>query len=229
MLTSGGIGRPDYAYHARLLYGDHITPTRASVAGGTALAIAGYGFESNTTVSVGGQNGLALAVSANQMLVTAPAHADGVQDAALIDPPTSASSIMSGVVTYGAGPNSVLQLVVGGNPSTPVGGQAPNPILVQAVAPDGITPVAGATVVFTSAPAVSFAPGIGVSVACAGASCTMVTDQSGQASAFMTALIAGGMTVTAQLAPASYSSPQQVQTTLVWQGVSARYCPVSAK
>ena len=37
-----GDGRPDYRYHARVLYGDHISPARASVAGGTALAIAGY-------------------------------------------------------------------------------------------------------------------------------------------------------------------------------------------
>ncbi len=210
-----GDGRPDYAYHARLLYGDHITPTRASVAGGTALAIAGYGFQSNTAVSIGSQNGAALAASANQILVNASAHADGIQDIALVDPPTAASSILSGVVTFGAGPNDVLQLVAGANPSTPVGGQAPNPILVQAVASDGITPVAGATVVFTSAPAVTFAPGIGLSVACAGASCTLLTDQSGQASAYMTVLTAGEMTVTAQLAPASYTSPQQVQTTLV--------------
>ena len=71
-----GDGRPDYAYHARLLYGDHITPTRASVAGGTALAITGYGFESNTAASIGNLNTPALAVSTNQMLVAAPSHAD---------------------------------------------------------------------------------------------------------------------------------------------------------
>ena len=85
-------------------------------------------------------------------MVNAPAHADGVQDIALVDPPTAASSVLSSVVTFGAGPNDVLQLVAGANPSTPVGGQAPNPMLVQAVASDGITPVAGATVVFTSTP-----------------------------------------------------------------------------
>src|SRR5579863_5623906 len=210
-----GDGRPDYAYHARLLYGDHITPTRASVAGGTALAIAGYGFQSNTAVSIGRQNGAVLAVSVNQVLVNAAAHADGVQDISLVDPPTAASSILSGVVTFGAGPNDILQLVEGANPSTPVGGQAPNPMLVRAVASDAITPVAGATVVFSSNPAVTFAPGIGSPVVCAGASCTLVTDQSGQASAYMTVLTAGGMTVTVQLAPGSYTSPQQVQTTLV--------------
>jgi len=204
-----GDGRPDYRYHARLLYGDHISPTRASVAGGTALAIAGYGFQANTGVTIGNGSAPSLAVSANQIVVTASAKADGVQDMALIDPPTSASSILSGVVTYGAGPNDSLHLIVGANPSTPVGGQAPNPILVQALAPDGVTPVAGATVTFSSSPPVTFA-------ACSGGgSCSVLTDQSGLASTYATVLTPGAMIITAQLAPASYTSPQQVQTTLV--------------
>jgi IPT/TIG domain len=151
-----GDGRPDYRYHARLLYGDHITPTRASVAGGTALAIAGFGFQANTAVTIGSGTAQPLAVSANQVFVTAPARADGVQNIALIDPPTSASSILSGVVTYGAGPNDFLRLIAGANPPTPVGGQAPNPIRVEVLAPDGITPVAGASVVFSAIPAVGF-------------------------------------------------------------------------
>jgi IPT/TIG domain len=204
-----GDGRPDYRYHARLLYGDHITPARASVAGGTALAVAGFGFQANTVVTIGSGNAQPLAVSANQVFVTAPPRADGVQDIALIDPPTSASSILSGVVTYGAGPNDVLRLVEGANPGTPVGGQAPNPIRVQVLAPDGITPVAGASVFFTASPAVAFA-------ACSGGgSCTVLTDQSGQASTLVSVLTAGTITITAQLAPASYTSPQQVQTTLL--------------
>ena len=211
-----GDGRPDYLYHARLLYGDHITPTRASVAGGTPLAIAGYGFQANTGVRIGNGNALPLAVSANQIVVTASAEADGVQDMALIDPPTSASSILSGVVTYGAGPNDFLRLIAGANPSTPVGGQAPNPISVQALAPDGVTPVAGATVSFSSSPPVDFTPGMGTPIVCSGGvGCTMLTDQSGLASTYPTVLTPGAMTITAQLAPASYTSPQQVQTTLV--------------
>jgi hypothetical protein len=204
-----GDGRPDYRYHARLLYGDHIIPVRASVAGSTALAIAGFGFQENTAVAIGSGGAQPLAVSANQILVTAPAKADGVQDISLIDPPTSASSILSGVVTYGAGPNDILRLVAGANPRTPVGGQAPNPIRVQALAGDGVTPVAGASVFFTASPAVAFA-------ACSGgASCTVLTDQSGQASSLVSVLTAGTITITAQLAPASYTSPQQVQTTLL--------------
>ena len=210
-----GDGRPDYLYHARLLYGDHITPTRASVAGGTALAIAGFGFQANTRVTVGSGNAVPLAVSASQMVLTTSPQADGVQDMTLIDPPTLATSILSAVITYGAGPNDMLRLIAGANPPTPVGGQATNPIRVQVLAPDGITAVAGASVLFTSSPAVAFAAGTGTPVACGGATCTMLTDQSGQASAFVTVLTAAVMTVTVQLAPASYTSPQQVQTTLL--------------
>ncbi len=204
-----GDGRPDYRYHARLLYGDHITPTRASVAGGTALAIAGYGFQANTRVTIGNGNAQPLAASANQILVTASAQADGVQDMTLTDPPTLASSIMSGVVTFGAGPNDILRLTAGANPPTPVGGQAANPMRVQVVASDGITPVPGASVFFTASPAVAF------SACSGGGSCTVLSDQSGQASTLVSVLSAGAITITAQLAPASYGSPQQVQTTLL--------------
>ena len=180
-----GDGRPDYRYHARLLYGDHITPTRASVAGGTALAIAGFGFQANTGVTIGSGNAVPLAVSANQIVLNTSAQADGVQDMTLTDPPTLASSILSGVVTFGAGPNDILRLIAGSNPPTPVGGQAANPIRVQVLASDGITPVAGASVFFTASPAVGFS-------ACSGSgSCTVLTDQSGQASSFVSVITAG--------------------------------------
>jgi hypothetical protein len=64
-------------------------------------------------------------------------------------------------------------------------------------------------VFFTASPAVAFA-------ACSGnGSCTVLTDQSGQASSLVSVLTAGVITITVQLAPASYTSPQQVQTTLL--------------
>ena len=204
-----GDGRPDYSYHARIFYGDHVTPARASVSGSTAVAITGLGFQSNDTASVGIANAPPLAISGTQVLVNAPAQADGLQSVSLTDPPTGATSTLTSVLTYGAGPTDIIHLVSGSNPSTPVGGQAANPIRVQALASDGITPVPGATVVFTSTPTVSFS-------ACGSATtCTLITDQTGQASTFVTVLTAATMTITAQLAPASYPSPQQVQTTLL--------------
>jgi hypothetical protein len=204
-----GDGRPDYRYLARILYGDQVNPARASVAGGTALAVSGLGFQANTRVTIGNVIAPPLAISAAQVLVTAPPKPDGVQDIGLTDPPTLASSVLSGVLTYGAGPNDTLALIPFPNPRTPVGGQAPNPVQVQVLAPDGKTPVQGASVVFTSNPAAAFS-------ACSGASsCSLLSDQDGQASSFVSVLSAGAMTITAQLAPGSYSSPRQVQTTLV--------------
>jgi IPT/TIG domain-containing protein len=204
-----GDGRPDYRYHARVFYGDHVNPPRASVAGGTGVAIVGLGFQQNTQTQVVGEASPVLAATATQLLLSAPSAADGPQDVSLVDPPTNASSVMSGALMYGAGPTDTLKLVAGSNPGTPVGGQAPNPIVVQVVQSDGVTPVNGASVFLTSTPALAFS-------ACSGAgSCTVTSDGSGLVSTLATVLTSGVMTITAQLAPASYSSPQQVQTTLL--------------
>jgi len=116
---------------------------------------------------------------------------------------------MTGSITYGAGPTDSIRLHSGSNQKAPVGGQIAAPIVAQAIASDGVTPVAGASVFFTSSPPMSLS-------ACGGASnCTVLTDQTGQAATFATILSAGTMTLTAQLAPASYSNPQQAQAVLI--------------
>jgi len=204
-----GDGRPDYHYHARVFYGDNVSPVRASVAGGTGLTVQGLGFQPNISATVGPANAGVLSVSSNQVVLSAPAMADGVQNLSLGDPATHASSIMSGVLTYGAGPSDKIVLLEGGNPATPVGAQAPNPIRIAVVAQDGVTPVNGASVFFTATPALSFS-------LCGGASsCTVLSDASGFASTFATVLTAGVMNITAELAPASYQPPQSVQATLL--------------
>lgn len=203
-----GDGRPDYRYHARILYGDSAQPSRVSVGGGSPFNVQGLGFQSNTRTYLGNANVTPLSAAANQILLIAPPQPDGVQNITIFDPPTGASSVMTAVLTYGAGPNDTITLVAGSNPSTPVGAQAPNPIRVQALEPDGITPVAGTSVFFTSSSSVGFS-------ACSGATtCTVVTDEGGLASTFATPLQAGVITITAQLAPASYNPAKQVQTTL---------------
>jgi hypothetical protein len=203
-----GDGRPDYRYHARVFYGDNVSPARVGVSGGTPITIQGLGFHKNLRVSLGGTNAPVIAVTPNQALFAPPPKPDGIQDLVLTDAATGASSTMTGVITYGAGPNDLLKLIAGANPTTPVGGQAPNPMIVQVTAPDGLTPVVGASVVFTSNASVAFA-------ACSGATtCTVPTDQSGRASTYMIPVATGVNTVTAALAPASYNPAQQVQTTL---------------
>lgn len=202
-----GDGRPDYRYRARIFYGDNVNPARASVAGGTLITVQGLGFHSNVNATVGGSSATIQSSIENQIQMTVPAKPDGLADVVLTDPATQASSTMTGAITYGAGPSDTIQLVSGSNPTTPVGGQAPNPIIVQAITQTG-TPVIGATVVFSAVPTVAFA-------ACNGAAtCTVLTDQSGEASSFVTPLTAGANTITASLAPASYNPPQITQTTL---------------
>jgi hypothetical protein len=204
-----GDGRPDYSYQARVLYGDRVLPARASVAGGTPVTIRGLGLQLDTIVQTAGIAVPVLASSAQQLLLDSPPLVDGVYDFLLSDINTGGSSNMTGVLTVGAGPNDQIKLISGANLTAPVGGQAPSPFSVMVVAADGVTPVAGASVQFTSSPAVSFS-------ACGGTNnCTILSDQSGLASTFMTVQSAGTMTVAAKLAPAIYPNPQQVQVTLL--------------
>lgn len=204
-----GDGRPDYRYQARVFYADRVTPPRASAIGGTPLAIQGFGFRNGDGVAIGAAGATPLSVSANQLLLTAPATPDGVENISLGDPATGASSTMTGILTFGAGPNDTIQLLSGASQRAAVGGQAATPVLVQVLAPDGITPVAGASVFFTSSPAAALK-------ACAGLpSCTLFTNQDGLASTSVIPLALGASTITVELAPASYTPPQQVQATLV--------------
>jgi IPT/TIG domain len=204
-----GDGRPDYRYNARVLYGDNVRPTRSSVAGGTPITIQGLGLQFNTGVRIAERVAPVLASSATQLLVNTKAVSDGVYGVLLQDSTSGGNSNMANVLTVGAGPTDMIKLVSGANPGTPVGSQAPSPFVVLVVAPNGVIPVAGASVQFSSSPAVAFS-------ACSGTpSCTVLTDQSGTASTYMTVLSAGALTVTAKLAPASYSNPRQVQATLL--------------
>jgi hypothetical protein len=208
-----GDGRPDYRYRGRVFYADTALPMRARVDGGTAITVQGVGFHSNTTARVATASAPVLAVSANQVMTAPTAMADGVQSITMRDPASGASSTMVNVLTFGAGPNDTIKLIEGSNPATPVGGQAPHPIRVQVLAPDGTTPVSGASVFFTSTPAVSYS-------ACGGAgSCTLLTDESGQASTRVTVLQAAVINISVLLAPASYKTPKSVQATLL--GVSS--------
>jgi len=204
-----GDGRPDYRYNARVLYGDSLTPGRASVAGGTPLTVTGLGLQANTSVQLGTLAAAVLASSATQLLVDSKAAPDGTYNVLLQDVGSGGSSTMTTALTVGAGPSDTIKMVSGTNPGTPVGGRAPSPFSVLVLSPDSVTPVASGSVQFSSFPAVGLS-------ACAGAaSCTVLTDQSGVATTSMTVLSAGVLTLTAKLAPASYPNPQQVQTTLL--------------
>jgi hypothetical protein len=205
-----GDGRPDYHYHAHVLYGDAVSPARVGVNGGP-VAITGTGFWPGLAVSVGGVSATPLAVDAGALIVALPPQTDSLQTVTISDPSSGAFSTMTGVVTFGAAATDNIVLVESTNPSTPVATQAPNPVTVRVLA--GVTPVAGATVGWSASNGAALS-------ACGGASsCSAVSDESGNASTWISPAVTGSSTITATLAPGAYPSSKSVSTTVV--GTSA--------
>ena len=134
-----GDGRPDYRYHAHVLYGDCGHSSRISASDG-AVTIQGMGFAAGQTVTVGSVNVVPLDINAGQMILEVPAQPDGTESITITDPVTGSSSVMTNVLTLGASATDNIVLVRGLNPPTPVGTQTVNPITVQVVAADGVTP-----------------------------------------------------------------------------------------
>ncbi|HYM76310.1 MAG TPA: IPT/TIG domain-containing protein [Candidatus Dormibacteraeota bacterium] len=202
-----GDGRPDYPYHARVLYADSVSPARVGVNGGV-ITLHGTGFAPGLTASIGTTSASLLAISAGQLTLAAPAHADGLQNITVSDALSGASTAMTGVLTYGAASTDNIILLNGSNPSTPAGVQAANPVSVKVLAADGVTPVNGATIGWSGTNGVQLS-------ACGGASsCSGASDQSGNASSWLTASAAGVATITATLAPGVYSPSKSVNATL---------------
>ncbi len=206
-----GDGRPDYFYQASLLYSDTVTPARLSLAGGVTT-LNGIGFNPGLQVSVAGNNGRTLSASASHIQVAVPSGTpDGSATIQVTDPVSGAFSQMIGALTYGASATDLLLLLQGAESATAVGSQAANAIRVRAVAADGVTPVSGATIGMerTATNAVQFS-------ACGGASsCSVLSDEAGESSSWVTPAASGPSTITIALAPALYSPPQSQQATVV--------------
>ena len=202
-----GDGRPDFRYHARVLYADSVSPRRISVNGG-AITIHGIGFSSGLNAKIGSTAAAKLSMSAGQMTLWAPAHADGIQDISIADPVSGSSTVMTGVLTYGAASTDNIVLMYTGNPQTPVGVQAAKPVTVRVLAADGVTPVGGATVGWTTSNNLQLS-------ACGGSStCSVITDQRGMATTWVTPAAVGVATTTATLAPGVYSPAKSVTATV---------------
>ena len=204
-----GDGRPDYAYQASLLYSDTASPPRAPMTGGVTT-LQGIGFRPGLQVSAGGKVGSVLSQSATELQIAFPAASqDGPVTIQITDPDTGGFSQMLAAFIYGAGPTDRLLLLQGTEPATPIDAQAANLIRVRAVASDGVTPVNGATIAWSSTNGIGFS-------ACLGAtSCSVLSDADGEASTWVTPTLVGPGTIIAALAPASYSPPQTQRTTLV--------------
>ncbi len=203
-----GDGRPDYHYHAHVLYGDSAIPARVSVNGG-AITLQGTGFAPGLAVTVGSVGVPLLATNASQMLTTVPAQSDGPQTITISDPVSGAFSIMTGVLTVGAAATDQIVLLQGGvNPPTPVGTQATNPVTVRVLASDGVTPVNGATVGWATT------NGATLSVCNGASTCSAISDESGIASTWVTPGATGNAVITATLAPGAYNPAQSVAATM---------------
>jgi hypothetical protein len=202
-----GDGRPDYHYHAHVLYGDSAIPPRLPVSGG-ATTLQGTGFAPGLAVSVGSLSVPLLATNTSQMLVAVPAQSDGLRTITINDPVSGAFSVMTNVLTFGAASTDHLVLVLGSNPPTPVGTQATNPMTVRVLASDGVTPVDGATVGWTTT------NGATLSICGGASSCSAISDESGIASTRVTPTAAGNAAITATLAPGVYSPAQSVAATM---------------
>jgi hypothetical protein len=202
-----GDGRPDYRYHAHVLYADSVSPARIGVSGG-AIKVQGTGFSPGFASSIGNVAVSQLAVSAGQMILSAPASTDGPQNITITDPVSGASTTMIGALTYGAAATDNIVLLYGLNPGTPVGTQATNPVTVRVLAADGVTAVSGATVGWSANNGLQLS-------ACGGASsCSVSSDQNGDAVTWLTPGAAGLATLTATLAPGVYSPAKSVNASL---------------
>ena len=202
-----GDGRPDYHYHAHVLYGDSASPPRVSVHGG-AITLQGTGFAPGLTVAIGTTSAPLLATNASQMLAAVPAQSDGPRTITITDPVSGAFSIMTDVLTFGAASTDQIVLLQGANPPAPVGTQATNPVAVRVLASDGITPVDGATVGWSTTNGATLS-------ACGGAStCSVVSDEGGIASTWITPAATGNAVITATLAPGVYNPAQSVAVTM---------------
>jgi len=202
-----GDGRPDYRYHAHVLYADSVSPSRVSVSGG-AVSLQGTGFGTGLNASVGSASAAILESNATAMMVVAPAHADGPQNITVSDPVSGAFTTMTGALTYGAASDDSIVMIGGMNPSTPVGTQATNPVMVRVVAADGVTPIGGATVGWSGTNGVQLS-------ACGGTSAgSVITDQNGNAATWLIPAAPGNATITATLAPGVYSPAKSVSVLL---------------
>ncbi len=188
-----GDGRPDFRYRTRVLYAETITPSRARPEGGTVITITGLGFSADTTVKVGTVQTTLLSFASDRLLAVTPAMADGTYSVTVEDAASGAAATVSNALSYGGAGTDLLQLLEGSNPPVPVGVQAPNPFRVRVLASDNTTPVPNAAVRFQS-PSASV-----LLLPCGTRDCTVSSDASGEAMAWLSVTSAGSTTLTAAL------------------------------
>ena len=215
-----GAGRPDFAYAARVLYADSVSPVSIAADGGT-VTITGMGFRQGNAVLVNGINAIVTNWTSTSMTATVPSlQALGLSRATVAsitvkEVSTGGSSSMTGALTYAA-PVEALHLVSAPTGSVTAGTVAAASFSVKAIAPDGFTSIVGEAVSFAASGAGA------VLSSCNSASCVVLTNAAGIASTSITPTTPGSVTLTAAgrsgTAVASFSA---IAATNVLQLVSA--------
>lgn len=216
-----GDGRPDYNYQARVLYADSLSPAAVGAAGGT-ITITGMGFRTGNAVFVNGVAATVLSWSANTIMATVPslralsASTALVADVKVEDLSTGGTTVMTQALSYAA-PMRTLSLLTAPAGTVILGQQAATPFAVEVFEADGVTPIVGEAITFsTTSGAVQFS-------ACGAAVCTVPTDARGIASTLVTPETSGGITLQAAgvdgAATVSLTALTQVRTATAAQPV----------
>lgn len=183
-----GDGRPDYAYHGRILYADSVTPTHVPAAGGP-ITIEGMGFRpEEMAVTVNGVAAQVTSVTPNAITAVAPASGGVTGDVPLMiqDTQTLGVAAITSGFSYDAGSNDALTVVTAPPSASPIG--VPEPMTVRAENATTLAPAAGVTVTF----AVSLGT---ASLGCGQTACSVTTAGDGSA----TLLVAANSTATARV------------------------------
>ena len=211
-----GAGRPDFAYNARVLYADSVTPAMVG-SGGGQITIEGMGFKQGNEVLVNGVAATVMSWTANTIVADVPtaaaAGANGsAVDVEVLDARTGGTTVIGGGLTYSSAMDEIK--IVSAPAALQTGVTAATPFAVQVLASDGIAPVAGASVQFA---VVSGAVGLSCGT---GTSCTVTTNAAGQAQISLTGTAAGPVTVSATEVSGGASVEITINDTSVVQTVS---------
>jgi hypothetical protein len=192
-----GDGRPDYAYQARILYADTMAPLVAG--GGAQITITGMGFRPGNAVTIAGVAAKVLSWTATTIVATVPylksvlPGTTLVADVTVTDVSTGGGTTMMGAFTYvyTVLPYT-LALVSGPSGSLPVSLPVAIPFAVKVIDVDGVTPLSGVPVVFTTMSGSALWSTCG-----AATTCSVTTDGDGTASLGVTPAVLGAVSLQA--------------------------------
>jgi hypothetical protein len=186
-----GDGRPDYAYHGRILYADSVTPSRMPVSGGP-MVITGMGFRPGMTVTVNGVAAQVTSLTPNTIVAMAPASGGvtGTVPLEIQDAVTLGITAFNTGFSYDAQADDAIALM--STPPSKVPMDVPWNLTVRAMNLTTQTPAAGVTVKF----AVSMGT---AALGCGRTVCSVMTAADGTAVLAVTANSTAMAKVTASL------------------------------